>query len=83
MQQTPFHDKFADRTINNGFGTTANQTVLRDPSNEPENDPISIYLSYVNKLTYIANNMPRNNLDKDIRLIQVEAFHHKLFGREA
>jgi hypothetical protein len=27
--------------------------------------------------------MPRNNLDKDIRLIQVEAFHNKLFGRES
>ena len=37
----------------------------------------------MNKLTFLATSLPRNNLDKDIRLIQFETFYHNLFGREA
>ena len=73
--------KFSPYMPNNKFFTQMqiqNQAIaaaVEDASVEQEKDPVVLYMETIHKLNFLCHQLPRTNLNKDMRLIQIETFY--------
>ena len=79
--------KFSPFMPNNKFSTQMqlhNQAIaaaVEDASADIEQDPIVLYMEMMHKLNFLCHQVPRTNLNKDLRLIQIETFYQQLFQK--
>ena len=55
--------------------------AVEDASADQEKDPVVLYMETIHKLNFLCHQLPRTNLNKDMRLIQIETFYQQLFQK--